>query len=143
MQCLCVLLEFGLAVPHFPPAQDWWSVRLSLVEHGWTPISIHGSSLESGLIPSQIQWKIPIIVDSLRSNQNTFWKKMNSDQSLFSVLVIDSTRQWENLHNILPKKTYFFCMLILYLNIYLNPSIHISALSNHQPISNVSFVQKR
>lgn len=41
-----------------------------------------------------------------------------------------------------PRKL-IFCMLILYLNIYPNPSIHVSALGNHQPISNVSFVQKR
>lgn len=34
-------------------------------------------------------------------------------------------------------------MLILYLNIYPNLSIRISALGNHQPMSNIPFVQKR
>lgn len=43
-----------------PPQQFWWSIHLTLVGHNWTPISIHTRSLESGLIPSQSQWKSPL-----------------------------------------------------------------------------------
>lgn len=52
LQCLGVQLEFKFLLEW-----DWWSVHLTLVEHTWIPTSIHGSTLEPGLIPSQSQWK--------------------------------------------------------------------------------------
>lgn len=92
----------------FPPEQDWWSIYLTLVGHNWTAISIHTRSLESGLIPSQSQWKSPLWL--VAWDQTRIYlgeKKKNSDKFLFPMLVIDSTRQWQNHCNIFPKKTFF------------------------------------
>lgn len=124
--------------------------RAGLAEHpfdfGRTQLDVHLRSWQQSQIridfPSE-SVEIPIMVDSLRSNQYILWNKKRIVISVSSQcwwLTVEDNGRTSTIFS--PRKR-IFCMLILYLNIYPNPSIHISALSNHQPISNVSFVQKR